>query len=532
MAFHREGVIQMPKFMDYDYSQNTIVVVNFEDQLHPGTFEHTIHHLIDDRLDLTVFYPKYKNDEGGRPAYDPSILLKIVLFAYSKGITSSRVIQWNCETNILFKALSCDSVPHFTTIANFVSDHPKEIEALFEQILLICDQQGLLGKELFAIDGCKMSSDAAKEWSGTHKELKAKRDKIRRRIHQHLKEHQRNDQDGTLEEHREKRLQQTLESLEQACEKIDAFLKSTRPRMGQGKRPKEVKSNITDNESCKMTTSKGTIQGYTGVATVDKKHQIIVDAQAFGVGQENHLLQPVLETLQTRLQRLNISDDIFEDGTIVTADTGYANEQNNRYLYNHNINGYVPDNKFRERDPKFADQKKNHRKNPGLSSPQSKQFSASDFHFNARKKTCRCPAGESLWLKGERDDEHGNTKVYFEGRLSKCRVCHLSHFCMRNPTSANDRQGNGRQVSFILSSKKKEPPYTQWMKKRVDSQRGKDIYSHRMSVVEPVFANIGTNKKLNRFSLRSKEKVQGQWQLYCLIHNIEKLTKYGNLTPR
>ncbi len=66
------------------------------------------------------------------------------------------------------------------------------------------------------------------------------------------------------------------------------------------------------------------------------------------------------------------------------------------------------------------------------------------------------------------------------------------------------------------------------MKHRVDSPDGKHIYSHRMSVVEPVFGNIGTNKGLNRFSLRSKKKVQGQWHLYCLGHNIEKLTNYGH----
>ncbi len=73
------------------------------------------------------------------------------------------------------------------------------------------------------------------------------------------------------------------------------------------------------------------------------------------------------------------------------------------------------------------------------------------------------------------------------------------------------------------------PNYTDWMKHRVDSPKGKEIYSHRMSVVEPVFGNIGTTKRLNRFSLRGKKKVQGQWQLYCLVHNIEKLANYGQL---
>ena len=99
---------------------------------------------------------------------------------------------------------------------------------------------------------------------------------------------------------------------------------------------------------------------------------------------------------------------------------------------------------------------------------------------------------------------------------------------MQNPSAADHRKGAGRQVSFMLDNKRK-PTYTDWMKHRVDSDYGKQIYSHRMSTVEPVFGNIGTNKGLNRFSLRGKTKVQGQWQLYCMVHNIEKLKNYGEL---
>ncbi|WP_226649085.1 transposase [Microbulbifer variabilis] len=156
----------MPNFKHYDYNQDAMVVINFEEQLQPETFEFTLHHLIDDHIDLSVFHKKYQNDSSGRTAYDPAILLKIILFAYSKGITSSREIQWQCENNILFKALSCDTVPHFTSIASFVSSYPDAIESVFEQVLLVCDQQGLLGNELFAIDGCKMPSNASKEHSG------------------------------------------------------------------------------------------------------------------------------------------------------------------------------------------------------------------------------------------------------------------------------------------------------------------------------------------------------------------------------
>jgi len=97
---------------------------------------------------------------------------------------------------------------------------------------------------------------------------------------------------------------------------------------------------------------------------------------------------------------------------------------------------------------------------------------------------------------------------------------------MRNPSSADSRTGNGRQVSITINSRGSA---LYWMQRRVDSRLGKQVYGHRMSVVEPVFGNICTNKGLNRFSLRGKEKVQGQWQLYSVVHNIEKIMRYGEI---
>ena len=99
----------MPRYKQYDYNQDSMIVINFEEQIQPGTFEYALHYLISDRLDLTPFDELYSNDgkTGGRPAYDPVILLKIILFAYSKGITPSREIPWCCEHNIIFKAREC-----------------------------------------------------------------------------------------------------------------------------------------------------------------------------------------------------------------------------------------------------------------------------------------------------------------------------------------------------------------------------------------------------------------------------------------
>lgn len=153
-----------------------------------------------------------------------------MLFAYSKGITSSREIQWQCEHNIIFKALACDFVPHFTSIASFVSRYPDAIEAVFEQVLLVCDQQGLLGNELFAIDGCKMSSNASKEHSGTFAELEQKSNKLRKRIRQCLEAHQQLDGRKRDERDRKWQVTQEMETLEKQFKRIDQFLKTQRPR--------------------------------------------------------------------------------------------------------------------------------------------------------------------------------------------------------------------------------------------------------------------------------------------------------------
>ncbi|KKL09046.1 hypothetical protein LCGC14_2569780, partial [marine sediment metagenome] len=439
-----------------------------------------------------------------------------------------RDIERLCNENVVFMALSADSHPHFTTVATFIAQMSDVIQQLFTEVLMVCDDQGLIGGDMFAIDGCKLPSNASKEHSGTHADLTKKRKKINRAVKRMLAKHREEDASGQDNQHTRRTAEEkNIEELRKASRKIKKHLATTDDRRGIN--GKIVKSNITDNESAKMTTSKGTIQGYNGVATVDKKHQIIIDAQAFGEGQEHHTLQPVLETVEARYKKLGIAENLYQTGAIVTADTGFANEANMQYLHEQQINGYIPDNRFRSRDPKFADQKTKYgKRHQASNSDWKKVIPSSEFQFDPVTMTCICPAGKPLHYEGTRTDQAGVPRAHFQGRLLQCRHCPKKHQCMQNPESANHRKGKGRQVSYTLELKR-GPTYTDWMKHRVDSPQGKEIYSHRMSVVEPVFGNIGTNKGLNRFSLRGREKVQGQWQLYCLVHNIEKLANYGQM---
>jgi len=267
----------MPRYKREQVEQTKMIPIAFDQQLSPGTFEHALVSIVDNELDLSCFDADYHNDETGRLAIHPGTLLKIVLLAYSRGITSSRRIEQLCRENVVFMAVSGDTQPHFTTIADFVSRSPESIKSIFVQILLICDEQGLIGKEMFAVDGCKLPSNASKHWSGTHGDLRRKAAKLDKAVKKLIARHRNDDDDDSGTGPGAKR---QIEKLQASSARIKEFLSTHTKRMGRKPklRPaKEVQSNITDNESVKMSTSHGVIQGYIGVAAVDAEHQIIVE---------------------------------------------------------------------------------------------------------------------------------------------------------------------------------------------------------------------------------------------------------------
>ena len=167
----------MPRFKPIDTGMK-LLPIDLSVQLLPGTFEHALSYLVDQELDLRPLDQRFCNEESGAPAYAPSVLLKVVLFAYSRGMIRSRDIATACQENVTFMVLSGDSIPHFTTIAAFVRELKDEIANLFTQVLFLCDAQGLIGREMFAIDGVKLPSNASKARSGTRAEFKRQADKI------------------------------------------------------------------------------------------------------------------------------------------------------------------------------------------------------------------------------------------------------------------------------------------------------------------------------------------------------------------
>jgi len=129
----------MPRFKPV-HKGLKLLPVDFDKQIQPGSFEFALCYLIDHELDLAPFHARYRNDYEGAPAFDPAVLLKIVLLAYSRGIVSSRRIEAACRDNVVFIAASGDTQPNFTTLAAFVSELGDLTAKLFAQVLTVCDR--------------------------------------------------------------------------------------------------------------------------------------------------------------------------------------------------------------------------------------------------------------------------------------------------------------------------------------------------------------------------------------------------------
>lgn len=513
----------MARFKDYSYDQGKFIPVFFDKQILPGTFEYTLSYLIDHEVDISIFETRYRNDETGAPAYDPAILLKIILYAYSRGIVSSRKIAQCCEENIIFMALSADTRPHFTTIAGFVSSLEDEITELFRDILLICDEMGLIGREMFAIDGCKLPSNASKEWSGTRADFQKKKVKLEETIRKIVRRHREHDAEELSGEiiTREKNY---VKALRDQVRKIRGWLDQNGDKPGS--RGGIRKSNITDNESAKMKSSHGVIQGYDGVAVVDDRHQVIVHAEAFGEAQEHGLLGPMIQGTRENFQAIGREEDIFGKAKM-TADAGFHTEANIRMVMEEGIDAYVADTQFRKRDPRFAEvdrYKERFRKERAEYYGKKGLYRVKDFTISDEKDYCICPGGKRMYRNGGNVIVDGNRAIKFRSRKTDCRVCELRNQCLRHPDRSETRQ-----VYFFMGRSEQAPEtFTQKMKRKIDSIIGSHIYSKRIGTGEPVFANIRHALGLSRFTLRGKRKVDIQWKLYCMVHNLIKIHRYGS----
>ena len=446
---------------------------------------------------------------AGHSAYDPKVLLKVVLLGYSRGLMSSRKIERACCENVTFMAISCNQRPDHSTLSSFVASMKDEILPLFTNILLVCEEEKLLGGTFFALDGCKLPSNASKRWSGKISDIKKKKGKIEQKVQQLLNEQIEADHSKSNEPPDQAQRERQIQKLQKQADRIDKWLNENGPRIGAS--GKEIQSNVTDNESAKMHTSHGTIQGYNGQALVDKKHQIIMHAEAFGCGQDHGHLEPMLDGAKKNLQAIGHSQDYFK-GKTLTADTNYHNHDNIKKCIEEELDAYIPDLKFRTRDSRFDTQKRHQ--------PQKeKPFKLEDFKHDEVRDQYICPCNKRLKLNVKKLSRDRIIYRRYVADLQDCQSCSLKRRCMRRK--------NAKRKTIDVPIGVAENNYSKAMAAKVDSEKGRKIYPQRIAIVEPVFANIRAHKQLNRFTLREKIKVNIQWLLYCMVHNMGKIMRYA-----
>ena len=503
----------MPHYKPTDRNAKFIPVV-LSEQIQPSTFEFTLDHLIDHELDLSALDSRFKNDQTGASAYDPRVMMKIVLLAYSRGLISGRAIERACQQNVQFMALSGDLSPSYTHIAKFVRELGEQIKPLFTQVLITCDRMGLIGKELFAIDGVKLPSNASKERSGTHAALLHRAERLDKAAAKIINAHCAQDEakgEQSLDARRQAQLDRIRKEAQAMREFVALIVAKGQPK--RNAKGTELKSNVTDNQSAKMATSKGVIQGYSAQAAVDHAHQVIVAADVLGSGSEQAALLPMVA----------LAKPYATSATVITADAGYHSNENIEALHAQNIPAMIADNAMRKRDERLIDQGKHKGKPDPLHDKtrrktKAKLFRPQDFTHDPDANTCVCPAGKPMYSNGAHCVANGRTHHKFTGSKGNCEPCELRTQCLCTPEKTVVRQ-----VAIFDKNQPSPHQATELMKRAIDSEHGRRTYGKRMGTVEPVLANLRHNKQLNRFTLRGRCKVDTQWHLYCMVHNIEKI---------
>jgi transposase len=504
----------MAKYKATAKGQGLFLAVDLEKQLIPGTFEWAMSQIVDHEIDLKQFDGYYKNDATGASAIEPRILLKIIFYGYRKGQLSSRKMMDLCIENMTMKSLAEDVVPDFTTIAAFIREKGGRIEKIFTEVLLICDGLKLIGGKTFAIDGCKLPSNASKEWSGTHEELKEKAEKFEKLAKRLVskqketdKEESRSKKKGKSAKNESERLKARIKKLRAKAEKIKEFLESNEKKPGAD--GEEIQSNVTDNQSAKIKSSHGVIQGYNGIAIADGKNQVIVAGEAFGTGPETEVFEPVLNHAIANMKELTGKEEPLEN-SLVLGDTGYFSENNLQAAKAKGVEVLIPDQQFRKRDERFAG-REDHYNGKG-------RLDKTQFTFHKESNTYTCPCGKDLVYKG-RVKLNRNSGEKYQARSSDCKNCRLRGKCIAS------RGGTKNPCrTLFVADKKQDENLCQKMKDKIDKPENRDKYSQRMQIIEPVFANIRYCKGMNRFTLRGKRKVNYQWLLFCIVHNIGKCT--------
>ena len=426
-----------------------------------------------DNLDLSCLYRKVADE--GNPPYHPAMMIKVLFYAYAKGIFSSRKIADALTENIGFIFLAAWQKPDFRTISDFRKNNLQELGLLFAQIVVFCRQLGMVKLGHVSIDGTKIKANASDK-----KTYDSQR--IEREISRWLDVAENTDDEEDQHFGKDKtgdELPKDIRSQKQRLEKLKELKK-------QLERSGSEKINITDPDAVFMKTGSGIKTAYNAQAVVDSTHQVIVAADVTVEAADVQQLLPMIEQAEETLS------EVIEE---CSADAGYSSGENLKALECRKTDAYIPDREYQA---------------------QQRGKSVDDFHKDSfvhdEKRDCYiCVEGEELHFSHlQKRGDKEPLRIY---RGQNCHACQFFGRCTNSKT--------GRSISRHPYEKE-----LQQMRLKLDSEVGKAIYGQRKYTVEPPFGHIKSIMGFTSFSLRGEPKVKAEFKLVSIAHNLRKIWLY------
>jgi transposase len=344
------------RFRPYDQNQSFLLPPSLDDWLPEDHEARFISEVVEDLLDLSVIYDSYEKTDGA-PPYDPKMMLKLLLFAYSTGVTSSREMERRCHVDVAFRWLSANAAPDYRSISRFRRRHLGPLDALFVQVLGLCAEAGLVKLGRVALDGTKLRASASKHKAMSHDRMGPRIEQLQDEVASILAEAEETDlaEDAEFGEDRRgdevpaelARRESRLAKLWAAKEAIEkeardkAAAKAEQKAKEKGATDQEATAageaaaesaepegraqrNFTDPESRMMKTNDGFQYAFNAQAVVDEGAQVIIAQRVTNEAADDPQFMDMIDEADANLAAADI-EDTFD---LVLADAGYCSEDN------------------------------------------------------------------------------------------------------------------------------------------------------------------------------------------------------------
>jgi len=436
-----------------------------------------------ERLDLDRCNRKHRHT-AGEPAYDVRAMVKILIYAYARGITSTREMARQCAENIAFEYLTRGQRPDFRTIALFRRKKRHLFGWVFTKTVQLARQMGIARLGLVGLDSVKLAANASRHKKMTGDQLQEEVKKLDEYLGKvEACDQKEDDQYGCAQ--RGDELPADIQGARQRKEKLEKALEILQERQAKAKRepPKDV--SIVDPEAPWVKKNGRVIRGYSGQVAADSEHQVIVALKATAEPVDNEQLNPMVEAIEKTAG---------EPAKQLVADNGYHSDDAVMQAAKSKTDCIVPDGET-------AAQMNNRKR-----AEETSRYDASRFRYDEVKDEFICPQGKSLPFVANHD-RRGPTKIY---RCSDCADCPVREQCTKS--------ARGRSIQL-------RPDHAEIRKirDRLQTETVKAIYKKRKAIIEPIFGRWQHNWGVRRLRLRGLTGFSVELHLLAIAHNLTKL---------